>query len=317
MKALIVRLSSFGDVVLASSLIDPLKERGFDIDFLSLEENREIFLDDNRVNFIGTTKKNFLKDIRSLKKDYDVIFDAQKSFRTFILRFFVKGRFISYNKHSFRRRAFVKTKKFGKMFYLLDEYKKMLEDFFCEPFLDIKPKLLFSKEYIDNFSFIKKPFIILAVGARYEKKRYKKFKELSLLLKERGFEVVAIGKKDEEQDMEGIKFFGELSIPKIKALVSLSFGVISNDSFFSHLAKALNIPVFVIYGGTHPFFGFAPRYFEGDFYVKNISCQPCDIHGKGFCNNRYECLNIEPDKILNYAICTFYRLRGELYEKRG
>lgn len=67
---------------------------------------------------------------------------------------------------------------------------------------------------------------------------------------------------------------GRLQLSETIALLSLTAGVVSNDSGLMHIAAALNKPLIVIYGSTSP--SFTPPLSKTAQVLKlNLDCQPC------------------------------------------
>ncbi len=138
---------------------------------------------------------------------------------------------------------------------------------------------------------------------------YPFFDKVSEILINKGFDVVLIGSEEDKKIDKNaypekvIDFRGKLSIRESLAVISSADITISNDSAIAHMSRAVSTPVLMIYGATHPYFGFYPLKEEGDFLFKNFPCQPCDLHGKKSCkysDNR--CLrSILPEEVVEKA----------------
>jgi len=301
-KILIIRLSSLGDVVLASSVIEPLYNAGFEIDFLTFKPFDELFIKDYRVNkVIAVSKENLksIKDIYNFSKSlkYDYILDIHFNFRSVLISLFAKGKVLRYNKESIKRRL----KMLNPDFNVVKAYLKPLESLGIKG--DYRPKIILEKEEIEKLKkILPNNFIAVGVGARYKNKIYPYFKEFINLIKDEN--VVLVGSKEDKDLFEinqknVIDLRGKLTIRESLAVISLAKGVVSNDSAIAHFARAVKTPVLVIYGATHPYLGFAPFKDEGDFIFKGLECQPCDLHGKGSCKRGdLACLDIKPEFVL-------------------
>jgi len=301
-KVLVLRFSSLGDVILTTAVLKPLYDAGFDVYLMTYKEFAPIFEDSSFVKVLGVDKQNIFKVARSVKSvKPDIVIDLHKNLKTLALRSVLKTTWFSYNKRSLKRRLCVWFKVFKKeRFYITDEYANAVK-----PILDIKnskPYLEVNPDRVEKF-LSSKPVVSLGVGARYDKKRYKYFKELSKMLLEKGFEVRLLGGKDDNVDAYGINYVGKLSLTEALACVKSSKLVISNDSSITHMARAVGVKVITIFGGTDPCFGFAPKEDEGIIVSKDMPCKPCDLHGKGVCKyGDYPCLDIEPKFIFDKAI---------------
>jgi len=59
--------------------------------------------------------------------------------------------------------------------------------------------------------------------------------------------------------------------------------LISPDSGPAHLAKALGVPVLVVFTSTSPALGFWREEYSGNFMVKGLHCRPCHRHSGKSC----------------------------------
>ena len=306
-KALIVRLSSLGDVALTSVLIDPLIEKGYKPFILTFKPYDQLFEDDWRITAIGTTKSDlFSKELlRELEeRSFDLFIDVHRNLKTFILKRKLRGRWLSYRKDAVRRRLSVKFKAFRKIYYVTESYLRVIE----EPKGPARPRIIVSGERLEKLKeFLPEgEFVALGPGARYRKKRYPYFKELAELFMENGFSVVWLGDEEDRKTLgsvKGVNLCGRLSIPDVLGVMKLSTLFIGNDSGLLHCARAVGTPSVQIYGGTHPTLGFSLYPEEGRVVIKNLDCQPCDVHGKGECRfGDYRCLEIEPSYVFGEAM---------------
>ena len=306
-KALVVRLSSLGDVALTSVLIDPLIERGYMPFLLTFKPYDQLFEDDRRITAIGATRSDLfseelLKELR--EKRFDLLIDVHRNLRTFLLRRKLRGRWILYRKSSIRRRLSVRIRSLRKVYYVTESYLRVLG----EPGGPAKPRIIVSEERLKRLRELlpEERFVALGPGARYRKKRYPYFKELADLFIESGFGVVWIGDEEDRRalgSVKGVNLCGKLSIPDVLGVLSISLLFVGNDSGLLHCARAVGTPSVQIYGGTHPTLGFSLYPEEGRVVIKNLDCQPCDIHGKGNCRfGDYRCLEIEPSYVFGEAM---------------
>lgn len=258
MRALILRFSSLGDVVLTSCLFEPLREKGYEIDLLTFKPYGNLFLDDDRVNVIETTKENLLKDLKKLKKSYELKIDLHKNLRSYLVRLILGGSWRSYPKESIRRRLSVHFKLFRKPYYVPEAYAKSLKG--IAEIKNPRPFIKVSEERVKRFRELYGDYVVIAPGAKYEKKRYPHYWELSELLIKEGFNVVIVGdKRDYElsRDFPGINLCGKLELIDVLAVIKGAKLFIGNDSGLLHCARAVRTKAVQIYGGTHPTLGFS------------------------------------------------------------
>ena len=313
-RVLIIRFSSLGDVVLTSSVIEPLWKDNYDVYLLTFKPYGELFKEDKRLKVIEISKRDFYRNFSSLigflneKKFYAVV-DLHKNLRSFLISFFVKSEVKTrYNKETLHRYKCVFLKKFyrKKPFNVLEGYFTAIEKLLSSlplitprPHIEIDEKK--SLDFIEKLKLEKKNYIVLGIGARYKKKRYPYFKELDKLLLSRDFQVVLLGDKTDFQiskDWRGfVNLCGKTSLLESLYILKHANFYIGNDSGTTHMARAVKTPIAMIYGGTHPCLGFAPFPDEGIIISRNLSCSPCSLHGEGNCKRNYECLEIPPREI--------------------
>ncbi len=322
MKVLIVRFSSLGDVILSSVLLEPLYKRGAKIDFLTFKPFGELFKKDYRINKLIEIDKKDLKTLSQLKnlaknlnkENYDIFIDIHNNLRTNILRYFLKTKTVKYKKNSVKRRLFINPY-IRKVFknYFKDDKNVIHRYLDTLKFLNIEEKELYSyrpslildeKDFINIKNFIRDRLVALGTGARYKNKIYPYYNKVAELLLDNGFNVALVGSKGDKildknvYPKEVIDLRGKLSLRESLALISKSIVTISNDSAIAHLSRAVKTPVLMIYGATHNYFGFYPLTDEGRYIIKNLHCQPCDLHGKKDCPRDIECLKIPPKFVL-------------------
>lgn len=78
-------------------------------------------------------------------------------------------------------------------------------------------------------------------------------------------------------------YAGEGGIAELIERIETLDLLISPDSGPAHLAKALGVPVLVVFTSTSPVLGFWRKGFKGNFMVSNVPCRPCHRHGGKVC----------------------------------
>ncbi|MFN7065151.1 MAG: glycosyltransferase family 9 protein [Aquificaceae bacterium] len=302
-KALIVRLSSLGDVVLTSCLIDPLLQKGYKPYLLTFKPYGDVFLEDPRLEVIQVEKKELYKDLQRLK-GFDLYLDMHKNLRTLLLRLRLGGRWIGYKKQFLRRRLAIYFNAFRWSFSVVDAYLEAIS------FKGMRPKILISEERLKAWrERLGEDYICIAPGARYDKKRYPYFNKVAELFQERGYKVVFVGDREDRElckDWRGINLCGDITLLGLLAVIKGAKVFLGNDSGLLHMARAVGTKALQVYGATHPTLGFSLSREEGLYLLKGLYCQPCDLHGKGPCRLRssypYPCLQIDPEEIFNGAM---------------
>ncbi|ADY72894.1 glycosyl transferase family 9 [Desulfurobacterium thermolithotrophum DSM 11699] len=318
MRILIIRFSSLGDVILVSSVFNSLREKGIEIDLLTYKPFGEVFKGDYRVNKVIEVEKRKYKNLKSLKKlseklkDYDYGFDLHGNLRTFFLSRYLPFPVFKYSKKSILRRLMITFKPFkAKWLYVPKMYAETFKKIGVE-IENPRPEIPIFHHEVEKVKELlpKSNFAVIAPGARWKTKRYpeENFREIIKILERKDIKTVIVGGKEEKDIGEklsletgAINLCGKLSIRESLSVLSLSRGVISNDSAVVHMARAVKKPVIAIFGPTHPAFGFAPYEDEGKAITRNLPCSPCSLHGKTKCKER-KCFEIPPSKIVSEFI---------------
>ncbi|MEN3033985.1 MAG: glycosyltransferase family 9 protein [Aquificaceae bacterium] len=299
-KALIIRLSSLGDVVLTCAVFEPLIKRGFEVNLLTLFPYGEVFHYDKRVKVLQTTKEGlFSRDFLSSLKGYDLYIDLHKNLKTFVLRLLIGGKWKVIKKQSLRRRLAIRFKSFRRPYSVVDAYLKTIGESSGKLKLEVNYRLL------EEFkSLIGKDYICIAPGARYIKKRYPYFKDVCREIASLGYRAVVIGSEEDPCDCENaLNLCGKVSLKDLPSLIAGAKLLIGNDSAPVHIARAVGTKAVQIFGSTHPTLGFALSEKEGKVILKGLSCQPCDLHGKGRCKRGdLACLEIEPKEVIKACL---------------
>lgn len=308
-KVLIIRFSSFGDIVQAMSVLP--KIRDFDskikVDWLTKSQFSSIVRANDSLSNLYVLKKehNLFDYIRlcfSLKKNkYDFIYDAHSNLRSLIFKiivlgpfFFISRKLVTRKKDRFKRLLlFVfKVNKFPKPFCGAKSYLVPLEDKLIADSEYKTDEWKFSNNVIDKVnSFLNyESFIALAPSAAWEMKRWpiERWKQLILLRPESYF-VILGGPSDhfcEEiasvANDRVLNLSGKLSLIESSYVISQSKLVISADTGLIHVAEILGRPGLSLIGPTA--FGF-PTSDHIKVIEVDLPCRPCSKDGRGSCRN--------------------------------
>jgi heptosyltransferase-2 len=154
------------------------------------------------------------------------------------------------------------------------------------------------------------PLIGICPGGSSSHKRWgeDKFGELIRCLTGNGRRVLVIGSDADRAVAQAVAgsmgkgdgrvYIGD-DIGMIAALLSLCTVTVTNDSGLMHLAGAAGSGVVSIFGPTSPILGFAPMARDAAVVTRGLDCSPCSFHGNKPC--KYEtrqCLEeISPDEV--------------------
>ncbi|WP_457642686.1 glycosyltransferase family 9 protein [Persephonella sp.] len=318
-KVLVIRLSSLGDVILASSVIQPLYDRGFHIELLTFDSFAGLFEEDYRIKKLITPSKEELSGLKNIiqyaKKigSYDYVLDLHRNLRSIIISSVVSGKTVRYRKNSLKRRLY--TRPFFRRF--IKTGRKNVVEMYTDTlkYLGInvekpRPYIPASQKAVEKVKdILPENFITIGTGARYRNKIYPFYSQVAGILEKEGFKIVLIGSEEDKQSYPErfpetvIDLRGKLNLKESLAVISLSELTVSNDSAVAHMARAVKTPVLMIYGATSPYFGFYPFPDEGKYLYKGLPCQPCDLHGKKECiKGKPECLEFEPQYVAQEAL---------------
>lgn len=141
------------------------------------------------------------------------------------------------------------------------------------------------QQLIDEFA-LQKPLIALCPGAEYGPSKQWPTADFAAIARhaaDNGLQVMALGSpKDHETIVDIIKYApkvlnlaGKTSITDAIDLLSLANAVLTNDSGLMHIAAAVNVPVFAVYGSTTqamtPPLSDKVQIFADD----TLACRPC------------------------------------------
>jgi ADP-heptose:LPS heptosyltransferase len=131
------------------------------------------------------------------------------------------------------------------------------------------------------------------------------FRELAARLEKLGHRIAWVGDEDDArllgQPETGVSLAGRLTVPETAAVLSACERVVSNDTLTLHLAEALGVPTFAIFGPTDPCH-YRPRG-PGSVYLQHpegLACCPC--HRDGWfpvCTQDHRCMkSVTPAAVL-------------------
>ena len=306
MKALLVRFSSLGDLVLTTGPLDQLRQSRPDVkvDFLTSETGSDILRNNIEINqcFVIEKRLELTKLIKFYKNlpDYDVIIDWQGNLKSQLLKFFSRARFFTVQKHSKERRAFVKNRKFKEELnkHVVEKYYQVLKEAFdlesqnpenLRPKL-LAPNLVFNKQ--NDFS----NFIAIHPYASQKNKIWPYTNTLAEKLHERQLSVIIVGQSRKSVELtkspKTMDLTNKTTLHETMAIIKQSKALISTDSGPMHLGIALKRPTLALFGPTTREFGFFPVFKDTKVLeVTDLDCRPCHVHGGNFCpKEHFKCM---------------------------
>jgi ADP-heptose:LPS heptosyltransferase len=335
--ALVIRLSSLGDVLLAAHLPSLLraaapdrrilfatKERFAavlrnhpDVDrFYVLADGSSDPADPAPLGVVGSGG-----DLRAALRREQVaeVFDLQQNLRSSGLAAAPEGaRRVPFEKHGLRRRLLVHARwlRPRPLPPLLRRYRALAgapADAPLRPWLrDAFTPSEVGRAAARAGGAGAPPFVVIAAGARWATKRWPVRHVAALAA---GVEAelglasriaVSPGENDLAAAIAaalpagGADRIVQLGFRDAAALTARARALVSNDSAFLHLAPALGLPSVGLFGSTIPGFGFASGE-PGDAVAEiALACRPCGVHGRTRCpKGHHHCLErLEPSLVL-------------------
>ena len=329
MRILIIGPSWVGDMVMAQTLFQSLKQRHPDcsIDVLAPEWSRPILERMPQVRAAlsfplghGALELATRRRIgKSLKGQYDQAIALPNSLKSALVPFFAGIPQRTGWRGEFRYGLLNDVRTLDKQRYPL-----MIERFMA---LAFEPGALLPQPYprpalrIDPASrdaalakfglALDRPVLALCPGAEFgESKRWpsEHYAEVAEIKIRQGWQVWLFGSKKDFPVGEAIRdrlipglreeaynLSGETALAEAIDLMSCADAVVSNDSGLMHVAAALNRPLVAVYGSTSP--GFTPPLAEKVEVVRlGLDCSPCFDRTCRF--GHYNCLRLlEPQRV--------------------
>ena len=308
---LLIRLSSLGDVLLMTPLVNLLRAvcPQAEIDVLTKLEYGDLLRCNPGVTRLLTfdSEQSLSHTLSGLRaRTYDLAVDLHFTLRSQLLLRMVRARRrLTYNKRVLRRAALVRLgwNTLRNSMSVPELYAAPLRRLGLEGHLGPPTMHLDSgstKAVLDRIvrglpAGLNGSLLAIAPGARWPTKRWpaERFAAVAQeLARERGAAVVILGGPDEAHlasalcdslEVPAINVAGSLSLMHSAALLSRCRLLISNDSGLMHMATALQVPVVAIFGPTVQEFGFYPFQARAEVVSEPLPCRPCSTKGSLRC----------------------------------
>lgn len=307
-KVLLIRFSSFGDIVQALPAASAIKQSWpeAELHWLVRADFQDLVKNHPAVNKTWIlNRQDGLKGLIRLsqqlaKEQFTHVYDAHNNLRSRLLALLLRWhgrrtRWLRRPKNRlkrlllFRFRLNLLPQPFvGQLSYLqpLTKWKISSElplapQFFCATETQVKIRAQISDW---------QPFVALVPGAAWELKRWpvSHWRKLISLCKEQRF--VILGGQDEKfcEEIQSVapervrNFAGLVSLAESCAILQDASSVVSNDTGLLHVADSLGLPTVAIIGPTA--FGYPARA-TSRVAELDLPCKPCSKDGRGRCRN--------------------------------
>jgi len=328
-KTVVFRLSSIGDIVLASPLLRVLRASAGPkarVDFVVKKEFADLVkfshhlsvvheLDDSR----GFPALQELKETLRAER-YDLVVDLHDNLRTMYLRNFCDTKeVVIVDKRLYARWQLVHRKRnvYGAIVPVADRYIETVKEFgitndgkglelFIPDEIQFGVSGKMAKLRLNEFEKV----IGVCPGAKHFTKRWQKEKFADLcarIAKEYHAKILVFGGVQDSDDCGAIAsrinhnafenastdFSGELSLLEVAAAMDFCDTIVTNDTGLMHIACARQRKVVAVFGSTVKEFGFAPYGTESVVIENNsLDCRPCSHIGRRECpKGHFKCMN--------------------------
>lgn len=327
-KILIIRLSSFGDIVLTTPVLRCLKnqmfasEEGCEIHYLVKKKFFDVIKANPYVSKFHLFENGLSEIIPALKQEgFDYIIDLHNNFRSLLVKRKLGILAFSVNKINIQKWLMVNFKwNFLPEAHIVQRYLDTLKPFGIENDglgLDyfIPPEDEVSLQAFPAAH--QQGFIAFVIGGNYYTKKLPAEKIISVCRKV-NLPVVLIGGSQDNETGEKItaeiphlcyNLCGKLTINQSASVVKQAKKVISNDTGLMHIAAALKKEIVSVWGNTIPEFGMYPYYGKSQVanlrsQVPGLSCRPCSKLGFSKCPKKhFRCMNlIDEDEIMKAVL---------------
>lgn len=327
---LVVRLSSIGDIILATPVVRRIRARWPEarLDFCTREPFLPILSGNPHISNLHTP------ETLPPNSSYDLIVDLQNSRRSKkMLKRVGARRRVRYRKGNWKKWLLVHLKLdlYGEAPSVVDRYAAALSGFGleddehgCELFPSAADRA-YAEEVLPGGG----PVLAVAFGARHLTKRWpaERFAETirTLIASVPGLRVVLLGGREDAPHAEEImamlggvapasvlNLAGGCSLMESSALLERSSAVLTNDTGLMHMASAFRKRLFVLFGSSSQAFGFLPyRSVFELFEVPGLRCRPCSHIGRNRCpKGHFRCMREIPAERVAGRLGLFLREGG-------
>jgi heptosyltransferase-2 len=323
-KFLIIRFSSFGDIVLTTPVIRCLKQQVQDaeVHFLVKDKFRSVVEHNPYIDKLHVLAHSWELMVEELKtENYDYIIDLHHNVKTLRLKKALKKKSFSFYKLNIQKYLLTALKiNILPKLHIVDRYMKTVSSFHVKND-GLGLDYFISKEEETKLSDIPAShhagYIACVIGAAHNTKKWPvhKWKEFCSKMQH---PVILLGGPedrvtgDEIAAVDTVKVYnacGKFKLNESADLVKKSKLVITHDTGLMHIAAAYKKPIISLWGNTVPAFGMTPYY--GAAMVKDVImqvnklwCRPCSKIGYNKCPfGHFKCMEkINADKVVLTAM---------------
>ena len=304
---LAVRFSSLGDLVLTTPLFRAIKRAhpSAKITLLVRSEYVPLFAHNPRIARVigwdgGSPLRWITRDLRTVPWTHRL--DLHGSFRSFLVRRLVGGRWHGYPKRRLARAIQVRFKKdtYQDRRHVVERYFDAAPGLGLTP--DDQPPEVFvpmeaasaADRFLRESGVADRTLVALVPGAAHFTKRWPEHHWVALteMLSAKGLGILVLGGKDESDvgdrlaaiaGRRGASAAGKFDLAGTAALLKRARVAVAGDTGVMHLATAVQTPVVTLLGPTVREFGFVPYHARSTILERELPCRPCSKMGGPVC----------------------------------
>ncbi len=284
-----------------------------EIHYLTKESFIDLVKTNEHLEKIFTIKKSIKEVKNELSKErYDYIIDLHNNLRSLTLARILGVRRSTFPKLNIQKWMLVRFKwKRMPEVHVVDRYFESVKFLSvenghlpCEIFIPVDCQV----STVNEFHFLPKGFIAVAIGAQFATKRLP-LDKLKEVIQNIDLPILLVGgSTDVSLAKELLNAFPEKNLKSACGLFNLlssadivrqSAALITNDTGLMHIASCFNVPIVSVWGNTVPSFGMYP-YFPKQkemfsmHQVNDLSCRPCSKIGYEECpKGHFNCMNLQ------------------------
>jgi len=311
MKILIIQLRQLGDVILTTPLLNRLLELNHNVYVLTEQLGFELLKNDPALSNKIIISKSGVGEISTILKvrkiKFDIIIDCMTNLRTATICKFSGSKSVAFKK-TWRRYFYTDLldyedkgySAYDKLQFLKifkDNYNQLKFRVFCSKTDDEKVEKFLSENKIKN------P-VTISITHKRQTRRWSDsyYIKLADMLHENGFDLIFTAAHSEVEYVENALklskfkhfFYKDSSVGELISLIKHAKLHIGNDSAPKHIAVALGVPSFTIFGSSNPKGWHPPNNLLHQYVQKSLACQPCS---KKECDTLDCLLELEPQQV--------------------
>jgi heptosyltransferase-2 len=322
-KALIIRFSSLGDIILTLPIVKILSENNYTIYYLTYSDYREALIENPYITKLLFVEKketnifNIFNLIKDLKKyNFDIVFNLHKNLKSIAITNFLNTKTIYNKKYTFFRflLKIFKINFLKKRESLAKEYVKLLKKVGIKKKFNENDMWLYinherEKVYLQIESFLYNYVIINPNSSKPTKclPIDKIIYITKFILEHTNKNIVLIGTGHEELlkcekilskipsiYKNRIKIYAnKTTIFQLIIIIKNCDLLITNDSGPMHIAGSFQKNTIAFFGPTTKEFGFIPENKNLKIFQIDLKCRPCSLHGDEKCKlKHFKCMKL-------------------------